>query len=170
MSKLTTALSDSFQEMIREIILADRDLGKSMGLNITEFRCISLLMRYGSMPAGSLAKLTGLTTGTLTGVIDKLEKAGYARRVNDPDDRRVRLVELIKSKKIEKFFRQRLMSYSQRTKFVDAYSEEELKGIILFTKEATESLRSLRAELNKKHSALSQREINREIAAYRNKG
>jgi DNA-binding MarR family transcriptional regulator len=40
--------------------------------------------RYGTMPAGRLAELTGLTTGAITGVIDRLEKAGYARRTNDP--------------------------------------------------------------------------------------
>lgn len=46
------------------------------------------------MTAGSLAKLTGLTTGAITAVIDRLERAGLARRVPDEDDRRKVVVEL----------------------------------------------------------------------------
>jgi len=44
------------------------------------------------MPAGRLADLTGLTTGAVTGIIDRLEKAGYVRRVNDPRDRRITII------------------------------------------------------------------------------
>ena len=40
------------------------------------------------MTAGQLAKESGLTTGAVTGVIDRLERIGFARRVADPDDRR----------------------------------------------------------------------------------
>jgi DNA-binding MarR family transcriptional regulator len=40
------------------------------------------------MTAGQLAKTTGLTTGTITGIVDRLEKAGWARRAADPHDRR----------------------------------------------------------------------------------
>src|SRR6185295_19572349 len=47
-----------------------------------------LIVRNGSMTAGALANLTGLTTGAITGVVDRLERAGMARRVPDPDDRR----------------------------------------------------------------------------------
>jgi DNA-binding MarR family transcriptional regulator len=38
---------------------------------------LDLIYRYGPMPAARLAKLTGLTTGAVTGIIDRLEKAGY---------------------------------------------------------------------------------------------
>jgi DNA-binding MarR family transcriptional regulator len=40
------------------------------------------------MPAGRLAELTGLTTGAVTGIVDRLEKTRYAKRTNDPNDRR----------------------------------------------------------------------------------
>ncbi len=54
------------------------------------------------MPAGRLTELTGLTTGAVTGVIDRLEEAGYVRRTDDPNDRRRTIVEPIKNKKLER--------------------------------------------------------------------
>ncbi|HXW11480.1 MAG TPA: MarR family transcriptional regulator, partial [Nitrososphaeraceae archaeon] len=58
--------------------------------------------RYGAMPAGRLSELTGLTMGAVTGIIDRLEKAGYVRRTNDPKDRRRTIVEPIRNKKLER--------------------------------------------------------------------
>jgi DNA-binding MarR family transcriptional regulator len=54
------------------------------------------------MPAGKLGELTGLTTGAVTGVIDRLEKAGYVRRTDDPKDRRKIIIEPTRNKKLEK--------------------------------------------------------------------
>jgi DNA-binding MarR family transcriptional regulator len=51
------------------------------------------------MPTGRLAELTGLTTGAVTGIIDRLEKAGYVR-VNDPKDRRITIIESTRNKKL----------------------------------------------------------------------
>ncbi|MGH2615767.1 MAG: MarR family transcriptional regulator [Thermomicrobiales bacterium] len=59
-----------------------------VGINTTDLESLDLLRRHGPMTAGRLAKLTGLTTGAITGVIDRLERRGYARREADPSDRR----------------------------------------------------------------------------------
>lgn len=66
-----------------EQVMADR-----LGLNRTDVIVLSLLGLRGAQTAGQLAEATGLTTGAVTGVIDRLERAGYARRTPDPDDRR----------------------------------------------------------------------------------
>jgi DNA-binding MarR family transcriptional regulator len=50
--------------------------------------CAELLVRNGPMTAGQLAKATGLTSGAITGIVDRLESAGWARREHDPHDRR----------------------------------------------------------------------------------
>jgi DNA-binding MarR family transcriptional regulator len=60
----------------------------AMGLNQTDFECIDVIQLRGRVTAGELAEATGLTTGAVTGVIDRLEKAGLARRERDADDRR----------------------------------------------------------------------------------
>jgi DNA-binding MarR family transcriptional regulator len=57
-------------------------------LNATDLRCINIVEHGGGLGAGELAVEAGLTTGAVTGVIDRLERAGYARRVPDPGDRR----------------------------------------------------------------------------------
>ena len=58
------------------------------GLNRTDARAVELLGRLGPMTAKQLAAHLGMTTGGVTTVIDRLEKAGYLRRRDDPDDRR----------------------------------------------------------------------------------
>lgn len=60
------------------------------------------IFHYGAMPAGRLAELTGLTTRAVTGIIDRLEQAGYVRRTNDPKDRRRTIVEPTPNKKLER--------------------------------------------------------------------
>ena len=61
---------------------------EDVGVNPTDFGSLCLLLLHGPAPAGRLAELTGLTTGAVTGVIDRLEKGGFVRRELDPADRR----------------------------------------------------------------------------------
>jgi DNA-binding MarR family transcriptional regulator len=72
-------------------------IAERLGLHPTDWECVTLLVdaEEGSMTAGQLAQSTGLTTGAITGVIDRLEAAGYARRERDPVDRRRVIVRLI---------------------------------------------------------------------------
>lgn len=59
-----------------------------LGVNPTDVECLGVIESGDSIAAGDLARATGLTTGAVTGIIDRLEKAGLARRVRDTDDRR----------------------------------------------------------------------------------
>jgi DNA-binding MarR family transcriptional regulator len=72
---------------------ADDALIGLLGINRTDGRCLDILEREGVITAGRLAEATGLTTGAVTAVLDRLERAGYARRVRDTADRRRVLVE-----------------------------------------------------------------------------
>jgi DNA-binding MarR family transcriptional regulator len=67
---------------------------RALGINRTDGRCMDVIDREGPVAAGRLAEASGLTTAAVTAVIDRLERAGYARRVGDPKDRRRVLVEL----------------------------------------------------------------------------
>src|SRR5262249_44300294 len=58
------------------------------GISASDMDCMDFLNLEGRMTAGRLAELTGLTTGAITGVIDRLEKASYVRRERDESDRR----------------------------------------------------------------------------------
>jgi DNA-binding MarR family transcriptional regulator len=72
----------------------DQAVADALGLNRTDMRCTDVLDREGAVTAGRLAEATGLTTGAITTVIDRLERSGFARRRPDPADRRRVLVEL----------------------------------------------------------------------------
>jgi DNA-binding MarR family transcriptional regulator len=67
---------------------------EKLGINRTDGRCLDLIENQGPMTAGRLAELSGLTTAAVTAVLDRLERAGYARRVRDVRDRRQVIVEL----------------------------------------------------------------------------
>jgi DNA-binding transcriptional ArsR family regulator len=70
-------------------------IAEQLGLSATDHKCLDLAARSGQpMTAGRIAELSGLSTGAVTGVIDRLERAGYVRRVRDPHDRRKVLVEV----------------------------------------------------------------------------
>ena len=90
-----------FDELISEVRRSqsatdrfDQAVADALGLNRTDMRCLDTIEREGSVPAGRLADTTGLTSGAITTALDRLERAGYARRVPDPTDRRRVLVEL----------------------------------------------------------------------------
>ena len=73
----------------------DEALANVLGLNSTDIRCVDLLDQHGTLTAGALADLAGLTTGAVTFLLDRLERAGFVRRVRDLHDRRRVLVELV---------------------------------------------------------------------------
>ena len=59
-----------------------------IGVNATDLNCMNILSFSGHLTAGELAKATGLTTASITGVVDRLEEAGFVRRERDTADRR----------------------------------------------------------------------------------
>ena len=68
-------------------------VAERMGLASTDVECLEMLGEEGRATVGRLAELTGLTTGSATRMVDRLEQAGYVKRVPDPTDRRRVLVE-----------------------------------------------------------------------------
>jgi DNA-binding MarR family transcriptional regulator len=65
-----------------------------IGINATDLNCLNIVALTGHMTAGELARQTGLSTASITGVLDRLEEGGFVRRVRDPHDRRRVIVEL----------------------------------------------------------------------------
>jgi DNA-binding MarR family transcriptional regulator len=79
-------------EVGREIgartILFHQAIANMVGVSITDMKCLDYVDRGGDVTAGDLARMTGLTTGAITAAIDRLEKAGLARRERSETDRR----------------------------------------------------------------------------------
>src|ERR1043166_5003014 len=76
------------RHFVVEVIVSNFEATEEVGLNSTDFASLCLLLLHGPAPAGRLAALTGLTTGAVTGLVDRLERAGFVRRELDPADRR----------------------------------------------------------------------------------
>jgi DNA-binding MarR family transcriptional regulator len=75
--------------------LFNQAMAERLGLHPTDLQCVSLLgLEPGPHTTGEIAKLTGLTSGAATRLVDRLEKAGFVERRPDPHDRRKTLVRL----------------------------------------------------------------------------
>jgi DNA-binding MarR family transcriptional regulator len=122
---------DRFREMSTETIMFHQAVADDLGLYITDHKCMDIIYRFGAMPAGRLGEMTGLTTGAITGMIDRLEKAGYVRRANDPKDRRKTIVEPIRNKKLERKIEMIFTPLHERMhKFLSSYSDGELSFLL----------------------------------------
>src|SRR5579862_8285253 len=91
---LYAELSNEVRASQRATDVVDELVCQLIGINRTDARCMDILDQHGSMSAGDLAEASRLTTGAITAVIDRLERAGLAQRVPDPSDRRRVLVEV----------------------------------------------------------------------------
>jgi hypothetical protein len=78
----------NLRHFVVDLLVSNFEAIEDVGLNPTDIGSLCLLLLHGPAPAGRLAELTGLTTGAVTGVIDRLEAGGFVRREVDPADRR----------------------------------------------------------------------------------
>ncbi len=124
--QLLATLNDDFRQLSAATIMFHQAVADRLGINVTDHKCADVLLRNGPMTAGELAAYTGLTTGAITGVIDRLEAAGFARRVRDPHDRRRVIVEPLQ-KRIERVIGPLFESIARAsTELCSRYSTEEL--------------------------------------------
>lgn len=86
-------LEHEIRKMSAQSVLFSNAVSSRLGINSSDLECLDILHLSGAASAGQLAATTGLTTGAITGVIDRLEKAGYVRRQRDPNDRRRVIIE-----------------------------------------------------------------------------
>jgi DNA-binding MarR family transcriptional regulator len=96
--------STQVEEVIREFRVSgnlddafDNLAAERLGVSETDLHCLNIIENAGGVTAGELAAQSGLTTGAVTGVIDRLAKKGFARRVPDPSDRRRVKVEVTRA-------------------------------------------------------------------------
>jgi DNA-binding MarR family transcriptional regulator len=118
----------------------------SAGISSSDMDCMDFLNLEGRMTAGRLAELTGLTTGAITGVADRMEKAGLVRRERDPDDRR-KVFLVPEPQNVARIGR--LYGPMQRAMhgLWDGYSDAELKLLLKFAEQGYEAMLKATTEL-----------------------
>jgi DNA-binding transcriptional ArsR family regulator len=85
---LIAGLMEAQRELSTWSLLFHHAVAESAGLHPTDHKCLDLIERFGPLTAGKLATVSGLTTGAITAVVDRLEAHGYVERRRDPKDRR----------------------------------------------------------------------------------
>lgn len=102
--KLSSYNQSERRELIQEFFQASREqstaavlfhsaVSAKIGLGVTDYKTIDLLARFGPLTPKAIAEYTGLTSGSVTSLIDRLERKGFVTRVRDAKDRRSVIVE-----------------------------------------------------------------------------
>jgi DNA-binding MarR family transcriptional regulator len=126
---LHEAVINSLRQFIAGSILYNQQIADRVGLRLTDMQCINALELLGPSTPGELARFTGLTTGGVTVMLDRLEKAGYLKREPNPRDRRSVLVHLnpTKVKKMQAFYAE---INERMGALLDATPERELRSFV----------------------------------------
>ncbi len=112
-----------------------------IGINATDLNCLNILSFSGHMTAGELARATGLTTASITGVVDRLEEAGFVSRERDPHDRRRVVVTLVLDRALRDVASVFLPMLRSWREMAARYSDDELRLIVDYYARMEEVLR-----------------------------
>jgi DNA-binding MarR family transcriptional regulator len=127
-------------------VMFGQSVANRVGLSNSDMECLDFVILEGRVTAGRLAEVTGLTTGAITGVVDRLEKAGLVRRERDDNDRRKVFIAPVpeNTAKIGKFY-----EHLQRAmlKVWDTYSDAELRLLLRFATQGYETMLAATEEL-----------------------
>ena len=141
--------NDQLRHFSTDTILFHQAVAERLGLNSTDHKCLDMILRNQPITAGELSNLTGLTTGTITGVIDRLEKAGYVFREKDPEDRRKVMIR-VHTKKAESNIMSHLQSFGQSMEaMLEQYDNEQMKFLFDFFERSRDILRNETLKLKK---------------------
>ncbi|MGW2149729.1 MarR family winged helix-turn-helix transcriptional regulator [Nonomuraea bangladeshensis] len=131
-------IMDESQRHYAAYVLFNQALADHLRIHSTDLQCVALLdLESGPVSTGEIARLTGLTPGSATRLVDRLERAGLVERRPDPADRRRALVALAPSA------RERISAAWERpgqafAEVLDRYDDAELDVIADYLRRAAE--------------------------------
>jgi DNA-binding MarR family transcriptional regulator len=136
---LLAALNAAMRKASAQGVLYSATVAARLGLASSDLECLDIILLAGPVTAGRLAAATGLTTGAITGVVDRLEKAGFVRRERDDSDRRKVFIAPVPERMMEigRFYQ--LMQRAME-KQAASYTDAELRLLLRY---ATESYHSI---------------------------
>jgi DNA-binding MarR family transcriptional regulator len=137
------------REFITAVVVFHDSVGRLLGVTAVERKCLDILARQGPMTAGAIAEHTGLSSGAVTGLIDRLRTAGYVDRAVDPHDRRRVLVSLRADTRLNQVLPTVFGPLGVDMATVTArYTPAELEVIADFLQRTTETLVKHTARIN----------------------
>jgi DNA-binding MarR family transcriptional regulator len=142
-AKARAALMQELEHAVRKSsalgVIFGQTVANSVGVSSSDLECLDFLNIEGRVTAGRLAELTGLTTGAITGLVDRMEKAGFVRRERDEEDRRKVYIAIVPEAlgKIARYYEPLQKAVTRNW---EAYSDAELKLILRFMSEGYETM------------------------------
>jgi len=128
---LHASLVRQIRHFIAAAILFNQKVADHAGLRLTDMQCMGVLDLLGPSTPGKLAECTGLTTGGVTVMLDRLEKAGYVKRERNPNDRRSIIVH-VNLKKLQKMNVYYAQINEQLEAFLSAMPTAEVETVLGF--------------------------------------
>jgi DNA-binding MarR family transcriptional regulator len=137
------------REFSAAVVLFNEAVGRQLGLSGTERKILDVLDRLGPVTAGRLAEHSGLTTGAITGIVDRLARAGFVGREPNPDDRRSVIIQVLPSSDLDRLRDHVFGPFGRSMADVSAgYTPAELATITGYLRRVTEVLHEHTARLN----------------------
>ena len=136
-SEILTELSAASRALSTASVLLHTAVAEHLGLSGTDHKAADLIMRLGPMTAGELAEYSGLTSGAITGLVDRLEAAGWVKRERDPSDRRRVIITATNDPEItaraHSYFEKLDRSFRRATQ---SYTDDELELMLKFFRDS----------------------------------
>jgi DNA-binding MarR family transcriptional regulator len=130
------SLAMTFAGAVRQtgslMVLMTQAAADRVGINATDLNCLNILSFSGQLTAGELAKATGLTTASITGVVDRLEQAGFVHRERDGQDRRRVVIHLNTERALGTVAPVFGPMLGAMQRLADQYTDDELRLIVEF--------------------------------------
>jgi DNA-binding MarR family transcriptional regulator len=148
--KARAALMEQLEHAVRRSsalgVLFGQTVASRVGISSSDLECLDFLNLEGRVTAGRLAEVTGLTTGAITGVVDRLEKARLVRRERDESDRRKVFIATVPENiaQVGKYYQ-----HMQRAVLKDwaSYSDAELELLLRFMTQGCKTMLAANEEL-----------------------
>ena len=148
--KARAALLQDLEHAVRKSsalgVIFGQTVANKVGMSSSDLECLDFLNIERRVTAGRLAELTGLTTGAVTGMVDRLEMAGLVRRERDDNDRRKVFIAIVPENiaKIGRFY-EPLQRAVQRD--WESYTDAELKLLLRFMSQGYTTMLAVTEEL-----------------------
>jgi DNA-binding MarR family transcriptional regulator len=141
-------LNEAIQRGGTLTVLHTNAIASKVGLSATEFEALDIIGTYQPMTAGKLSTYCGLTTGAITGLVDRLSRVGVVKRMRDPEDRRRVFIIPIKNEEKNRRVGELYGPISRVfEKTVGKYTEEQLQLLVDFHKAMNDEVEKIIANL-----------------------
>jgi DNA-binding MarR family transcriptional regulator len=154
-AKSRAALMRELEHAVRKSsalgVIFGQTVANAVGISSSDLECLDFLNIEGRVTAGRLAELTGLTTGAITGLVDRMQKAGLVRRERDEEDRRKVYIAIVPEAlgKIASYYAPLQKAV---TKNWEGYSDAELKLLLRFMTQGYDTMLGVLDDLKAKQA------------------